>query len=657
MKHNLKYRSTLLLFIVGGFLFSACKTSQTSSNKTTDKQTVVGEVAGEEVTYQELKENYHSSSPVKTVGQDDLSDFLPVYLNYRAKLKEAREAGYYEDPAIKEEYNNYAEQAAYSYWMEHEVVDSLLSSFAERSETEVKAAHILKRLTGQASPSDTAEAYQDLIQARREYLQGAPFDSLIREYSSKEKGRPLGGEIGPISAGNTIKAFEDAAFSLPVDSISKPVRSQYGYHLILVKDKRERNPDRKVSHIFFPVRSKKQLDKARSKADQAYKALESGMEWNKAVAQYSEDKSSKRKGGEIGWLNYGSRVDPAFVDSIMSIDTVGAHTRPVRTKYGYHVLRIDSIRSFESEKDKREYLLGKLKDLPRYKNRKEIVHKQLAKLGNAKKFTAPLSALARHIEEQDTIPIQHISLPDSLTDKTAYRINGKNYTVGDFYDWLRDKHGSTAAGRYRAKWFEDYTLNAKTEHLVPLTKERFPEFEGKIKNYMDGLVVFQITQDSVWNYAQTDTARLREIYKTNRDSFQYDKRYHYYLFTGRSDSLLKQGINRFREGEHPDSIDHKMQGVAIRTDSSSYVDEFPFSKLPDMETGTFSNLVKYKDQKAYLYLEEVLPPRRMTFDEAYNRLVSYYQPIREENWTETLQDRYNIKMYPDRLDRKLSKSD
>ncbi len=648
------HRFSLVILLVSGLLFSACKTSKTPASTQNKDQTVVGTVGGESVTFQELRQNYQSSSPIKNVGQDDLSDFLPVYLNYRAKLKEARKAGYYDNPSIIEEYNNYAEQAAYSYWMERVVLDSLMDDFHERNQHEIKAAHILRRLTGQATPSDTAEAYNKLMQARQEYLQGAPFDSLIQQYSTKQRGRPLGGEVGYFTAGNTIKAFEDAAFHLPVDSISMPIRSQYGYHLLKVIDKRERKRDRQVSHIFFSVQSKSQLDSARIKAQEAYDALESGMEWKEAVQQYTEDRASRRKGGQIGWINYGRRLDPAFVDSVMAVDTVGTHTNPIRSKYGYHILRIDSVRTFESEKAEREHLMSKMKKLPRYKNRKQIVHNEVANVGNAQTFKEPLSVLVDEVTQHDTVQINSISISDSLAANTAYRINNQDYKVGAFINWVKEKHGQTPANRFRASWFDDFKLNAISEHLVELTKKRFPEFKNKIKNYMDGLVVFQITQDSVWNYAETDTARLKEIYKAHPDSFRYDKRYHYYLFAGRQDSLLKEATRRFQDGMHPDSVDNDMQGVAIRTDSSSYVDEFPFSKLKEMETGSFSNLVKYRDQKAYLYLEEILQPRRMRFDEAYNRLVSYYQPIREKEWTQALKDRYNIKMYHDRLEKKLA---
>jgi peptidyl-prolyl cis-trans isomerase SurA len=388
-------------------------------------------------------------------------------------------------------------------------------------------------------------------------------------------------------------------------------------------------------------------------AQRAYSALDAGMPWEKAVSKFSQDRASQRKGGTIGWINYG-RLDPSFVETIMSIDTTNTFTDPVKSKYGYHILRIDSIRSFASDSAKRAFMSGKLKELPRYKQRKKYVHRKIEKLGNAEKFTAPLTSYADFQSGQDTMRIGTLSPSESLASSRIYTINNESYSVSDFHNWLTSKHGDTPASRYRAKWFDDYKLSIVTNHLVPLTKERFQDFDDKIKNYMDGLVVFQVTQDSVWNYAQSDTARLKEIYKAKRDSFRYGKRYHYYMFMSQSDSLLQKAVTGFKERVHPDTLDKKLKGLAIRTDSTSYVGDFPFNKLPKMQKGTFSNLVKYKNRKAYLYLNEVLDPRRMTFEEAYNRLVSYYQPIREEEWIESLKKRHNVKVYQERLEEKLA---
>jgi foldase protein PrsA len=92
---------------------------------------------------------------------------------------------------------------------------------------QVKASHILVE--------DEATAKE----IKQKLVDGADFAELAREYSTDEGSKENGGELGYFPRGTMVTEFEDVAFSLPVNEISEPVKSDYGYHIIKVEEKKE----------------------------------------------------------------------------------------------------------------------------------------------------------------------------------------------------------------------------------------------------------------------------------------------------------------------------------------------------------------------------------------------------------------------------------
>ncbi len=90
---------------------------------------------------------------------------------------------------------------------------------------EVRASHILV---------DDEKKAKEL---KAEIDKGADFGKLAGKHSMCPSGKDKG-DLGFFGKGQMVKEFEDAAFSLPVGAVSAPVKTQFGYHLIMVTAKR-----------------------------------------------------------------------------------------------------------------------------------------------------------------------------------------------------------------------------------------------------------------------------------------------------------------------------------------------------------------------------------------------------------------------------------
>lgn len=147
---------------------------------------------------------YESALQFYGVSEDDLMDDIEKNL-YLKKLLEPR------IPITEEEMKEYFEENKDSFGQEEEV----------------KARHIL------------VESEETALEVKKKLDEGEDFEELAKEYSTDTSNSQQGGDLGFFGKGKMVKEFEDAAFSLEIGEISEPVKTEFGYHIIKVEDRKE----------------------------------------------------------------------------------------------------------------------------------------------------------------------------------------------------------------------------------------------------------------------------------------------------------------------------------------------------------------------------------------------------------------------------------
>jgi len=160
----------------------------------------------------------------------------------------------------------------------------------------VRARHILRSVSRDASPEEVAQAKADIEAAAARIAAGEAFEDVAREVSQDPGSQANGGDLGFFARGQMVPDFERAAFALQPGEISEPVRTDFGFHLIRVEE-REEAVSRPLEEVREQIaadllREEALRDRARAEADRLAAAIRGGQSLKEAGAAQGLEVSS-----------------------------------------------------------------------------------------------------------------------------------------------------------------------------------------------------------------------------------------------------------------------------------------------------------------------------------------------------------------------------
>lgn len=176
--------------------------------------------------------------------------------------------------------------------------------------TEVELAQII--INPKVSEKAEQEAIERLEQLRTRILNGSSFATMAILYSEDPGSNRNGGEYKGIKRGQFVKEFDAVSYNLEVGEISKPFKTEFGYHIVQLQAKRGEELD--LRHILVkPKLEQKDLDAAQSRLDSIRGAIVAGtLTFETAAERFSEDEETK--------LNGGIMLNPNTMDVTFNLD-------------------------------------------------------------------------------------------------------------------------------------------------------------------------------------------------------------------------------------------------------------------------------------------------------------------------------------------------
>lgn len=235
-------------------------------------------------------------------------------------------------------------------------VDNFLASSAlrEGGDIEYLLSHILVSVPEQASPEQVEQRRRRADEALQQVRSGADFAQVAASFSDAADALQ-GASLGWRNAARLPTAFADLVRGMKKGDVSDVLRSPAGFHVVKLVDQRDRSAPTVVDqtrarHILVRVNETTSEAEARARIDRVQDRLETGAKFEDMARINSEDASSA-KGGDLGWINPGDTV-PEFEQALAKL-AVGETSRPVRTPFGWHLLKVEERRKQDITRDRR----------------------------------------------------------------------------------------------------------------------------------------------------------------------------------------------------------------------------------------------------------------------------------------------------------------
>jgi peptidyl-prolyl cis-trans isomerase SurA len=537
----------LIASILISAALSGCQTANTNTTPAQREEPVIQTIGSIKVPASEFSYVYskNNANADDAFTEKSIREYLELYTNFKLKVADAEKAGLDTTRAFTQELEVYRKQLAQPYLTEKSVTEKLVKEAYERLKEEINAAHILITVAEGASPKDTLNAFNRINEIRTQALAGADFEELARTLSQDPSAKANSGNLGYFTALQMVYPFEQAAYITPVGQISPPIRTRFGYHIIKVKDRRPSQGQIKVAHIMVRANAGMPAEDsiaAKRKIDEIYSRIRKGESWRMLTAQFSDDNGSRAKGGELPAFGTGNMI-PGFEEVAFALKTSGEVSKPVLTPYGWHVIKLIEKFPLAPFEQMEPTLKSKVsKDSRSELNRSALI----ARLKKENEFQENLKSIEAALAMADSSLSKgkwSYNLSDKNNKDVLFSIGENEYTKADFFNYvkgaqrpLKNTSADYLMRNMYQKFVEDNLVQYEEAHL----EKKYEDYRMLVKEYRDGILLFQLMDNNVWTKAIEDTAGLRTFFNINRDKYTWGKRADAVVYSAADDKVLAE---------------------------------------------------------------------------------------------------------------------
>ncbi|MEM9832623.1 MAG: peptidylprolyl isomerase [Bacteroidota bacterium] len=654
--------SWVLLLLVGGCAI----TKKSAGNKDAGyslSEAVLFTASSDTVFADEFLYVYQKNRVIDTASERTLEskeqamqEYLDLYVNFRLKVQAAEEAGLHHRESFKQELSQYQEELAKPYLIETRVTEQLIEETYERMKQEVRAAHILIELPENASTQDTLQAYQFADSLRELAQNGASFSMLAEQHSADPSAASKGGDLGYFSALQMVYPFEKAAYRTPVGDISEPVRTRFGYHIIKVKDKRPSQGKVKVAHIMIRP-SNEGESVAYQKARQVHQQLLTGADWNEMVERFSEDVSTKSRGGELPYFGTGNMIE-SFEDAAFALENSGDISSPVKTRFGWHIIKLIERQGLDSLEIMRPSLEQQVERSIQAEVRQGEMISTLKQENDHQASQANINQAIHYLYAGATA---ESASPDR--GAVLFSVADTTLEIGNFYDFVQEKQGAlTADSALAHQLYQDFEAETLLTYEKGHLAENNQEYRRIIQEYRDGILLFDIMEQKVWSKAVEDSAGLVQYFQGHREDYRWKERVEATILDTQNQTTLEKALEKLGEISEPlsdeaisevESLFNEDNPLAFQVHQGKYErgeERISVEAIIDQvswEKGTYS---REENGRFYqILIHDVLPPKLKELNEIRGIVIADYQNELDRRWIITLREKYPVEINKDVL--------
>ena len=674
---------------------------------------VIFEVGGQKIQKSEFMKDF-----LRSIGKDPtaaptactyekrkaLEDYAELFVNFRTKLADAYAMKLDTSHVLQKELASYRAELAVPYLIDSATLSDILHEAYNRNQYALHAAHILIKVPRGATGDDTLKAYQKAMEVYEKAVAGEDFGKLALRFSEDESARDSRdpdnprkgnmGDLGCFTVFDMVYPFETAAYSLEPGGVSKPVRSQFGYHIVKLYEKTPLFGKTTLQHIWVSI--PEDTAYAAYKIKEAYGQLANGTDFSVVARNYSDDRGTAANGGLLMDMAV-NRLPSEYVAALGNLKE-SEFSQPFKSQYGWHIVKAvkkETIPAFDDMVP--AYKQRLTRDQRNSRPQSVFVENSKTKYGFVdytqafvktpqpkgkkapveKKYMASLDELKTLVT--DTVFRGKWKLDETqVTDlRPLFALDGKEYTALDLARFIQDNQKKTFPGEigpFVEERYQTFITKKVLECADAHLEEESPEFRDLVNEYRSGLMIFSYNDLQIWSKAIIDSVGLQAFYAEEMPKHDFDNEadapYFWdqraristitiadsaYLSPEKARKLVEKSVEKNWSSNmlksqlasklSKDCKDDKAVEVALDLIELGHQDVLSTN---EWRKGIYER--QGKKGYSFVVVEQILNPEPKNLMEARGYYINDYQNYLERQLMEQLRKKYNVVVHQDVID-------
>lgn len=607
-----------------------------------------------------LNKNKNLRDTPDQIDAHEFEESFNLFINYRLKVKHAEELGLDRSEEFLAEFETFKKDIKKPYLLENALEEGEIKKAYSRMQEIIKASHILIQFPENASKQDSISVVNMIQKLKSDAENGEDFNELAYRHSDDPSAETNKGDLGYFTALQMVFPFEDAAYELKPGEISQPVFTDFGYHLIKVEDRKPNPGEVRVSHILVRTHPDDPAsdERAKQKIAGIYEELQKEENsWSQVVATFSEDQGSRSNGGLIPWFGVGAIV-PEFEKAAFSLNKIGEISNPIKTPFGYHIIRLEDKKPIPSYEEMQDAIKSRiLRDSRSSLIKSQVVAMQRAKyllwendtlysqieiLANQNGSVENLNNLAEKLENSD------------LMDKPLLKTTEKEVAVRDFLKSVNPiKNKQASSDNLLQPWYDRFLENVLEEAEERDLYRNNDEYRQLIREYRNGILIFNLMNDLIWQKALQDSLGQIEYYQQYNDRYQWADRVPAIIVTMNTTEQLGE-IKRFLSNKQfGEGVKEELEALFLQDNPLLFSTEnktYEISNHPILKNLDLSNSfheIQAEGKTIFVLSGKLIPAGPKKIEETRGKLIQDYQQHLEAELIASLKETYPVEINED----------
>ena len=367
------------------------------------------------------------------------------------------------------------------------------------------------------------------------------------------------------------------------------------------------------------------------------------------LLEYSEDRRTKDKMGELPEFGI-NKMMPAFEEAAFALENPGDYSAPVQTTIGWHVIQLIEKKPIGSFDSMAKELSKKVKRDSRNAIGAKRFVKQLKQDYNFK-IDEKGYAYALKLVNMDAFENHTWEVPNRYQNRTVATFADQKVTVSDVLPFWAQNQQAEVGGKgeeFLRLQFNTLCNDKVVAYEDSQLESKYADFRNLVREYREGILLFDLTQDEVWDKAAKDSAGIALEYERIKENYRWDDRitYNYWVCKEAKDAkrIAKWLLNDRREKVDELLESQEALSIAYASGIAQQKDEPVLQEIWSMDQGVYGPVELSNGGYAVLLVEESHPSAPKALNEIKGLVIASYQDQLEKTWVASLREKFDVQV-------------